>query len=185
MGSTWEFEGFVDNGSVVLDVALSGEDLVFGVSALFWRIQDGVWNLAGIGGLGSSATAIAGSLGFDGKTAAFVRESSVVTYSLDSSGAAWPAWRMGQIIATPTSTEQLRQIAVADPLICVARTASVLVYGELPCRPDFDGNGEVGGTDLSFVLSAWGASPLGDLTGDGVTNGADLSYILSAWGPCP
>lgn len=185
VGSAWEFEGFVDNGSVVLDVALSGEDLVFGVSALFWRIQDGVWNLAGIGGLGSSATAIAGSLGFDGKTAAFVRESSVVTYSLDSSGAAWPAWRMGQIIATPTSTEQLRQIAVADPLICVARTASVLVYGELPCRPDFDGNGEVGGTDLSFVLSAWGASPLGDLTGDGVTNGADLSYILSAWGPCP
>lgn len=195
VGSTgetfWEFESFVDTGSVVSDVALSGEDLVFGVGALFWRIQDGVWNLSGIGGLGSSGTAIAGSLGFDGKTAAFVREiaavGSVVTYSLDSSGT-WPVWRMGQIITTPTSTEPLRQIAVADPLICVARTASVLVYGELPpssCRPDFDGNGEVGGADLSFVLSAWGASPLGDLTGDGVTDGADLSYILSAWGPCP
>ena len=137
----------------------------------------------GIGGLGSNGAPIAGSLGFDGKTAAFVCVGSVVTFSLDSSGS-WPAWRMGQIIATPT-TEPLRQIAVADPLICVARAASVLVYGELPCRPDFDGNGEVGGTDLSFVLSAWGASPLGDLTGDGVTDGADLSYILSAWGPCP
>lgn len=52
------------------------------------------------------------------------------------------------------------------------------------CPADLDGNGTVGGSDLTTVLSAWGG-PNGDLDGDGTTDAADLTELLSAWGPCP
>ncbi len=52
------------------------------------------------------------------------------------------------------------------------------------CVADLDGDGSVGGSDLTMLLSAW-SGPGGDLDGDGTTNGADLTVILSAWGPCP
>ena len=48
---------------------------------------------------------------------------------------------------------------------------------------DIDGDGEVGGSELTLIIGNWG-SPLGDLTGDGTTNGQDLTLILANWGPC-
>lgn len=57
------------------------------------------------------------------------------------------------------------------------------------CDGDIDGDGAVGGLDLTALLAAWGpcgASACdGDLNGDSVVNGLDLTVILSAWGECP
>ena len=55
---------------------------------------------------------------------------------------------------------------------------------------DFDGDGVVGGADLSIMLGGWGVCSdptdcIADLTGDGLVNGADLSLLLGAWGLCP
>jgi hypothetical protein len=53
------------------------------------------------------------------------------------------------------------------------------------CQGDLDGDGEVGGSDLAMLLSAWGGSGSStDLDGNGVVDGADLASLLSLWGPC-
>ena len=52
------------------------------------------------------------------------------------------------------------------------------------CPADFDGDGIVGGSDLSVILSNWGGTGAGDLDGDGVVSGTDMTTLLSAWGPC-
>ncbi|MSR70022.1 MAG: hypothetical protein EXS17_06735 [Phycisphaerales bacterium] len=181
--SAWALAGFVTSMSSAGDIAMHGDELVTGASARFWRQTAGVWNASGRGGVGSEFTAMLGKMSFDGSTAAYLGSSTISTYHLMADG----MWRMGQSITPPASEESLLKIAVSDPLICLARSASVVVYGSLPsstCPSDFDGDGEVGGADLTFVLSAWGDSPLGDLNNDGVTNGLDLAYVLSAWGAC-
>lgn len=56
------------------------------------------------------------------------------------------------------------------------------------CFGDLDGDGTVGGYDLSLVLSGWQFGPGsndGDLSGDGETDAVDLALILANWGPCP
>lgn len=56
------------------------------------------------------------------------------------------------------------------------------------CFGDLDGDGTVGGYDLSLVLSGWQFGPgsnEGDLSGDGETDAVDLALILANWGPCP
>lgn len=52
---------------------------------------------------------------------------------------------------------------------------------------DFDLNGAISGTDLSVILSAWGATnpPAGDLDGDSTVGGTDLTILLGRWGPIP
>jgi len=53
------------------------------------------------------------------------------------------------------------------------------------CPADLDGDGWVGGTDLTSLLSAWGASATGsDINGDGTVNATDLTALLAAWGAC-
>ena len=48
---------------------------------------------------------------------------------------------------------------------------------------DVNGDGGVNGSDLSIVLSNWGADfPAADFNCDGVINGSDLSTVLSNWG---
>lgn len=55
-----------------------------------------------------------------------------------------------------------------------------------PCPADFDGDSNVGTTDLLVLLGAWGADPGGlpDLNGDGNVGTADLIVLLGVWGPC-
>jgi hypothetical protein len=55
------------------------------------------------------------------------------------------------------------------------------------CVGDFNGDGEIGGGDLTILLAAWGtADPVADLNGDGDVGGGDLTILLAAWGqPCP
>jgi len=52
------------------------------------------------------------------------------------------------------------------------------------CPADVDGDGVVGGLDLTVVLGGWGASGAGDIDGDGIIGGLDLTFVLGAWGPC-
>lgn len=49
---------------------------------------------------------------------------------------------------------------------------------------DLDGDGSVGGGDLSILLNAWGACSacVADIDGNGEVNGADLATLLSSWG---
>jgi len=53
---------------------------------------------------------------------------------------------------------------------------------EAPCPADLSGDGVVGFSDLSIILSNWLTSDGGDVNGDGETNFNDLSLVLSAWG---
>ena len=53
------------------------------------------------------------------------------------------------------------------------------------CIGDITGDCEVGGADLSILLSAWGTDDQeADLNGDDLVNGADLTLLLSGWGLC-
>ena len=53
------------------------------------------------------------------------------------------------------------------------------------CPGDLDGDGIIGGSDLSVLLGAWGtAEPLADLDGNGIVSGSDLSVLLGNWGAC-
>ena len=47
-------------------------------------------------------------------------------------------------------------------------------------------SGDVGGSDLAFLLTSGGtAGPVADLSGDGVVGAADLSILLANWGDSP
>ncbi len=48
---------------------------------------------------------------------------------------------------------------------------------------DLDGDGEVGATDLSILLGAWGSAGPGDIDGSGLVDAADLGLLLLWWGP--
>lgn len=59
------------------------------------------------------------------------------------------------------------------------------------CPADLDGNGVVGFSDLTLLLSVYNVpcpklpEPcVGDVTGDGERGFADLTDLLAAWGPC-
>ena len=55
-----------------------------------------------------------------------------------------------------------------------------------PCPADFDGNGEVGASDLATVLGSWGSfGGTGDLDGDNLIGPTDIAILLGAWGICP
>ena len=46
---------------------------------------------------------------------------------------------------------------------------------------DLDGDGQVGGSDLTILLGRWGQCCVADLNGSGSVDGADLSILLSCW----
>jgi hypothetical protein len=55
------------------------------------------------------------------------------------------------------------------------------------CFGDLDGDGQVGATDLAYVLYGWQEGPGyngGDLSGDGETDSVDVALLLSNWGAC-
>jgi hypothetical protein len=58
---------------------------------------------------------------------------------------------------------------------------------EVACVGDFNGDGDIGGGDLTILLAAWGTADANvDLNGDGIISGGDLTILLAAWGiPCP
>jgi hypothetical protein len=54
------------------------------------------------------------------------------------------------------------------------------------CPADLSGDGEVGVTDLTVVILAWGqAGGAADINADGVVDVLDLIEVITNWGPCP
>ena len=59
------------------------------------------------------------------------------------------------------------------------------LFGEALCRADLDGDGTVGGSDLTRLLSAWNTDRFdADLDDSGFVDGADLAEFLARWGVC-
>ena len=48
-----------------------------------------------------------------------------------------------------------------------------------------NGDGIVGGADISVLLGLWGGPGPADLDGNGTTDAADLAILLGHWGTCP
>jgi len=85
--------------------------------------------------------------------------------------------------------QAVRQLARFDPHAVFMNPFLEQVMPAQPptdCPADLNGDGEVGGGDLTILLSAWGPgrSPA-DIDGNGEVGGTDLSQLLSRWGPCP
>ncbi|MDZ4830658.1 MAG: hypothetical protein SGJ09_10740 [Phycisphaerae bacterium] len=65
-----------------------------------------------------------------------------------------------------------------------------LTWVEPACAGDLNGDGAIGGMDLTLLLFAWGntdpcaGSIPEDIDGSGMVDGTDLSFMLNAWGPC-
>ena len=68
------------------------------------------------------------------------------------------------------------------------RNTYALTIGVAPsvCSADLDADGEVGASDISWLLLDFGDCPAcpSDLDGDGVTGGSDLALLLLMFGPC-
>lgn len=78
----------------------------------------------------------------------------------------------------PTSGEAT--LTLFKPGTPEAVTVAVPVPSAAPVLGDFDGDGDVDGADLAFLLGAWG-TPTGDLDGNGDTDASDLAILLGAW----
>ena len=77
-------------------------------------------------------------------------------------------------------------LSLGEPGSIVAFDEITVTSQPIACPGDFDGDGEVNGADLSFILSTWNTTnKSADLDGSGTVDGADLSVLLAAWGlPC-
>lgn len=77
--------------------------------------------------------------------------------------------------------------APVPPYAADTAGAANLTCEPLPpaCPADLDGDGSIGGSDLTALMANWGQSGVGDLDGDGLISGGDLTLMLAAWGPCP
>lgn len=83
------------------------------------------------------------------------------------------------------------QLAVGEEMDVIVHFATtgaakvIVLFDELPCIGDLNGDGIVDGADLADILGSWGQSDVpADLNGDGSVDGADLTIILGNWGPC-
>ena len=59
--------------------------------------------------------------------------------------------------------------------------------GVCDCAADLNADGSVNASDLSLLLSVWGAtlaSGVGDVTHNGTVDAGDLAVLLSVWGAC-
>lgn len=102
------------------------------------------------------------------------------------------AWA-SKMDATTTGIPLTQDLVAGTPYYILvggygATTATVsgdlVIDGPPPsnCPADIDGDGIVGGLDLSALLAAWGNSSNGDIDGDSDTDGTDLTSLLAAWG---
>jgi hypothetical protein len=87
------------------------------------------------------------------------------------------------VLPTGGTANLLISGTVTSVSTATALTATVVGTGVAQAVPgDLDGDGAVGGKDLTILLSNWGASGEGDINGDGTVGGADLAILLSNWG---
>jgi hypothetical protein len=65
-------------------------------------------------------------------------------------------------------------------------SGSAYLFDASACPADFDGDGNVGASDLAMLLGSWGpcAGCPADFDDDGDVDAADLATLLGNWGPC-
>ena len=97
-------------------------------------------------------------------------------------------WR-GEIPVLPPCTEVAYRVVAQDWAGNSGESATKTFATTFPpggaCGPaaDLDGDGVVGGSDLSILLAAWGTKGgAADLDQDGWVGGSDLSILLASWG---
>jgi hypothetical protein len=82
---------------------------------------------------------------------------------------------------------QVATIATSDENLAGATSGSLALTLSVTVTAagnpaDLDGDGSVGGSDLSILLNQWGGVGTADLDGDGTVGGGDLAILLNAWG---
>ena len=73
----------------------------------------------------------------------------------------------------PDGLDALRVVVDAD--------FSDMIYSGNFNTCDLDGDGSVGGSDLTILLGEWGTCCIGDIDGSGNVDGADLTILLACW----
>lgn len=68
-------------------------------------------------------------------------------------------------------------------VISVETDFAGLVYSGFYNTCDLDGDGVIGGSDLTILLGQWGTCCVADLDGSGNVDGADLTILLACWTP--
>jgi len=156
---------------VLKDVELPATD---GVSASFFSIDvplPGVLTAGGFNNVGWSVRCtgfqFAGSFGFQVGTCNAQFNGFFTNNASFFNGSSWSLFAFG-----PDTCNQIAQFSV-----------TIFDAGAPACPADLDGDGAVGGTDLTVLLAAWGSASA-DIDGDGNTSGTDLTALLAAWGPC-
>jgi hypothetical protein len=61
------------------------------------------------------------------------------------------------------------------------KTITITVTARNYNNGDFDGDGAVGASDLTIMLSAWGGNGIADMNLDGVVGSEDLADLLARW----
>ncbi|MFM7051424.1 MAG: SUMF1/EgtB/PvdO family nonheme iron enzyme [Planctomycetota bacterium] len=88
-----------------------------------------------------------------------------------------------------TTARTLRSLAAA----LLASTAAFVpatqaAMAQAVCFGDINGDGLIEASDLTKLLSSWGACPANacgaDLTSDGIVNSVDVAQLIEAWGFC-
>lgn len=156
---------------VIKDVELPATD---GTSGSYFSIDvplPGVLTTGGFNNVGWSVRCIgfdfAGSFGFQVGTCTSQFNGFFTNNASFFNGASWSLFAFG-----PDTCNQIAQYSV-----------TIFDTGATACPADLDADGNVGGTDLTALLAAWGTSSA-DIDGDGTTSGTDLTALLAAWGPC-
>ncbi len=79
----------------------------------------------------------------------------------------------------------IRFVRISGPLTSGFSPEVDAIADVAPLAPtaDFDGDGNVGASDLAALLAVWGTNSLReDLDGDGIVGAGDLSMLLALWG---
>jgi formylglycine-generating enzyme required for sulfatase activity len=86
--------------------------------------------------------------------------------------------------ASPRPNLLRRALGAAVAALALAFAAAPAAHAQTACDADVNGDGVVGGEDLSGVLASWGACTgcSADINGDGLVDGNDLGPLLGLWG---
>ncbi|MDA1008835.1 MAG: hypothetical protein O2800_07550 [Planctomycetota bacterium] len=91
-------------------------------------------------------------------------------------------------INTGLTDLQIFDLAIqGDTLLAATNTKGVFRFPlSILIDRDLDGNGCIGGGDLTFLFGAWGSCTncVADLDGDGVVSATDIAELLAHWGEC-
>lgn len=82
----------------------------------------------------------------------------------------------------PTEAPGQAHLTVAGYVgVAQAIVSALLAYqSDPPLQADFNHDGRVDGTDLGYLLGAWGSADA-DLNGDDTTDGTDIGILLGEW----